>query len=124
MLLIRIMENIKYGLIERTPLEMQCGLQGCPAIYELTPRDMQCGFGACPAIYVTNRKPQNSECAGAFCPTIQEGKDGSYLIIGRQLTSQEIDETGLAKKVGKGEVLIEVPKKLIDSMQRDDRHKT
>ena len=95
------METTKYTLRERTPESMKCGFGACPAIYELTPVEMKCGIGACPTIYST------------------EGS--SYLIIGRQLTTKEIKEKGLEKKVGVGEVLIEVPKKLIDERQRDDR---
>jgi len=37
----------KYRLREVTPMEMQCGIGACPAIYAVegvTPKDMQC-FG-------------------------------------------------------------------------------
>jgi hypothetical protein len=95
------MKTKDYTLIERTPQDMSCfGGIGCPAIYELTPKQMKCGIGACPSIYST--------------------RESSYLIIGRQLTAEEIKEKGLEKKVGVGEALIEVPKKLIDKRQRDD----
>ena len=89
----------KYNLVERTPSKLVCVL------------------GACPAIYASTKIPQKSECGFGACPTIQESKTQSYLIIGRQLTPQEIEESGLAKKIGKKEVLIEVPKDLIDKMQ-------
>jgi hypothetical protein len=59
---------------------------------ELTPKDMACGpIGGCPAIFETNK--------------------GSYALIGKKLDSGKF---GISKRVGKDEVLIEVPKKLID----------
>ena len=85
----------KYELKERTPTSMQCfGGMGCPAIYEVTPKDMICGVGPCPAIF--------------------DSKEG-YLIIGTKLDQKEF---GLEKKVAEDEVLIRVPKRLIDEMQR------
>jgi hypothetical protein len=87
-------------------------------LIERTARKLICGFGACPAIYSSDNPPQETTCGIGACPTIQKSKTQSYLIIGRQLSTQEIEKTNLAKKIGKGEVLIEVPKDLIDKMKR------
>ena len=84
----------KYSLRELTPVEMQCALGACPAIYEVervTPKGMECALGACPEVY------QNAD---------------SYFIIGEKV---EAEEAGLVGKVGKNEVLIKVPKTLIDN---------
>jgi len=89
---------MKYRLKEITPEEMTCLVGLCPAIYEvqeLTPKEMQCGIAACPAIF-------------------EQNKD-NYLIIGRIIDAKQ---TGLEGKVGKGEVLIQVPKKLIDDRRK------
>ena len=39
-----------------------------------------------------------------------------YLIVGKRINPSE---AGLAQRVGEGEVLVEVPKGLIDKMKRD-----
>ena len=84
----------KYEIKELTPKEMRCGFAvACPAIYEITPKEMRCGYAvACPAIY------DNKE-------------ESKYLIIGKIADAKKY---GLEKKVGKDEILIEVPKKLIN----------
>lgn len=84
----------KYKTKELTPENMICGLGACPAIYEVTPEDAKCICGSCPSIY---------------------GTEGSYLIVGEGVEPKEF---GLAGKVGKGEVLIRVPKGLIDKIKR------
>ncbi len=58
---------------------------------ERTPKEMLCGIGACPAIFETSR--------------------GSYAIIGKTLNAKAL---GISKRVGKDEILIEVPRALID----------
>lgn len=106
-----------YNLRERTPNSMMCfPLPGCPAIFELTPKDMQCVVGACPAIYQSDSPAKEACFGGIGCPTIEK-REGSYLIVGELVKAEEF---GLEKKVGEGEVLIKVPMKLIDEMQRDD----
>lgn len=85
-----------YILREITPKNMRCAVGPCPAIYELTPEDMKCGAYICPGIY--------------------EDK-GNYLIIGEQVDPKKV---GLEKKVGEGEILIEVPKKLIDERENPE----
>ena len=59
---------------------------------ELTPEPLQCGVGACPAIFKTNRE--------------------TYALIGKKLDPKEMK---VDKRVGKDEVLIEIPKELIDN---------
>ena len=84
-------------------------------IRELTPREMQCGIGACPAIYEVERiTPKDMECAVGACDEVYQDAD-SYFIIGEKV---EAEEAGLAGKVGKNEVLIKIPRKLIDERQR------
>jgi hypothetical protein len=82
----------------------------------LTPKGM-CIVGACPEIYggLRDVTPQDMCIIGA-CPSINEAnREGRkiYLIIGKQINP--ID-TGLEKKVGEGEALIEVPRELIDDI--------
>lgn len=90
----------KYTLKELTPESMNCWpVPGCPAIYELkrkTPENMCPPWPGCPEIYEGQKG------------TLQEDK---YLIIGAQINPNDF---GLEKKVGEGEVLISVPRKLID----------
>mgnify|MGYP006299668109 CR=1 FL=1 len=38
----------------------------------------------------------------------------SYLIIGEKLSDSEVEELGLSHRIGKGEVMIKVPKEIID----------
>ena len=83
---------MEYKIKEITPKEMKCINASCPAIYEITPKDMQCASLLCPAIYNNKEK-------------------GKYLIIGNIADAKKY---GLEKKVGEGEVLIMVDKKLID----------
>ena len=93
---------MKYKITEVTPESMYCILGVCPAIYEgvreTTPEKMNCVLGACPSTYEATR----------------EGNE-VYLIVGRQISPSD---AGLEKKVGDGEVLIEVPRALIDSKEK------
>jgi hypothetical protein len=61
---------------------------------ELTPKLEMCIVGSCPAIFETNKK--------------------SYAVIGKVLNAKEL---GIGKRVGKNEVLIEVPKNIIDKKE-------
>ena len=98
------MENRYKNLREVTPAEMKyCIGAFCPAIYEgvreLIPKEMGC-------------------CVGAFCPSAYEAtREGNkvYLIVGRQISPSDVS---LEKKVGEGEVLIEVPRALIDNRRK------
>jgi len=109
------MTRDKYKLVERTPEEMRCAIIGCPAIYEVTPKDMRCGLLACPAVYEVT--PEKMQCAFIGCESIySEKENNTYLIVGKQVNPEEF---GLAKKVGQGEILIQVPRDLIDKMERD-----
>ena len=57
-----------------------------------------------PAIY-------EERCAMAACPTIEEHED-NYLIVGK---IENPNEFGLEKKVGEGEILVSIPKEIIDN---------
>jgi len=90
---------MKYKIINKTPRNMRCGIGLCPAIYEITPKDMRCIAAACNKIYNNEEKPE-------------------YLIIGTQVNPKNLPKDfGLEGKVGEGEVLISVPKKLIDEKE-------
>ncbi len=67
-------------------------------IREVTPKKMACGIGACPMIYSATR-----------------GGSDIYLIVGKSVDVTGV-RGGLAKRIGRDEVLIEVPKGLIDEM--------
>lgn len=85
-----------YELRELTPKHMRCIVGACPAIYaarDVTPRGMMCSEGCCPGIHKT---------------------DDTYLIIGERV---DPEEAGLAGKVGENEVLIRVPRPLIDEKE-------
>jgi len=98
----------EYNIKEITPKNMRCAAAMCPSIYEITPEDMRCAALACPSIYEIT--PEDMRCGIAACSGIYEEK-GNYLIIGTKVSPKDF---GLEKKVGEGEILIEVPKKLID----------
>ncbi len=51
-------------------------------------------------------------CAACACPAIFKTNKGSYALIGKKLNAKDLK---VDKRVGKDEVLIEVPKKIIDS---------
>ncbi len=85
----------RYKIKEITPKDMMCMIASCNSIYEITPKDMQCVACACNGIY------DNKE-------------EGKYLIIGNIADAKKY---GLEKKVGEGEVLIMVDKKLIDEKE-------
>ena len=63
-------------------------------VKEVTPKEMSCICGGCPAIFETN--------------------NNSYVVIGKKINSKSV---GLSKRVSKDEILIEIPKKLIDKKQ-------
>jgi len=108
----------EYILREVTPKSMHCGLRGCPAVYlvERTPKSMRCGVGPCPAIYEPKSlTPEQMRCGVGPCPEVFEGKEGDYLIIGKITDPKQF---GLEKKVGKGEILVSIPKRFIDEMDK------
>ena len=59
---------------------------------ELTPKEMLCIIGGCPAIFETNKD--------------------SYIVIGK---IQNATHLGISNRVSKNEIIIEVPKKLLDN---------
>ena len=71
-------------------------------VKDKTPVDYKCAIGTCPAIYSS------------------EQNDKSYLIIGKLMPKDSLKNIGLGdleKKIGEDEVLIEVPKGLIDDFK-------
>ena len=90
---------MKYNINEVTPESMHCVVGACPSTYEgvreTTPEEMNCIIGGCPSTYEATQKGNKV-----------------YLIVGRQINPSDV---GLEKKVGEGEVLIEIPRALIDN---------
>ena len=62
---------------------------------EVTPRELLCIVGACSSVYEATRESKEV-----------------YLVVGRQINPLDV---GLEKKVGEGEVLVEIPRVLIDN---------
>lgn len=54
-------------------------------------------------------------CMAHACSGIYEDQSNKYLIIGKKANPSDF---GLEKKVGKDEVLIEIPKKIIDNRRK------
>jgi len=109
----------EYQLREVTPGILRCAAVMCPAMYEgirnVTPEAMLCLIAGCPEVYeAKSSNPQRDNCVLSACPDIQERGD-VYLIIGKKINPEE---AGLEKKVGEGEVLIEVPRVLIDEREK------
>ncbi len=63
-------------------------------LIERTPSELRCSEGCCPAIYEKTSK-----------------KGAEYLVIGKVVDAKK---WGLNKKVGKDEILVSIPKDLID----------
>jgi len=107
----------KYNVREITPKANMCIAAACPAIYEvdeITPKENMCIIGSCPAIYdIKNKTPTENACAVAACAAIYEDKSGKYLIVGKIEDAKNYSK--LEGKVGEGEILISVPKEIIDN---------
>lgn len=87
--------ELKYSLRNLTPPEM-CAAVSCPQIYELEEiASEDCGVAACSAVY----RPK--------------GEGDVYVIVGTQLSPVDV---GLEGKVGEGETVIEVPKRLLENL--------
>jgi len=117
---------MKYNLSEITPKSMACGIGACPAIYvgrkDITPESMTCGpMAGCPAVYAGTKELTQNECILGACPAVFESKNQEkdvYLIIGKKINPSEVGLGDLERKIGEGEVLIEVPAKLINEMRK------
>ena len=77
--------------------------------------ETNCLAGSCPAIYAVTKK---DKCMAGGCPTIQEATTG-YLVVGRLLSPEEIQEAGLAEKVAEAESVVEIPKSLLERLAKD-----
>ena len=88
------MNRANYLLKEITPDEFRCGVGMCPAVYELAKLD--CGVGSCPTLY-------------------EDENHQNYLIIGKKAAPKMF---GLEGKIGNDEVLISIPKDLVDKMKK------
>ena len=63
-----------------------------------------------------DRTPKEMQCCGGACPSVFGDEIDNYYIIGKVVDAKSL---GLEKKVGDGEVLIKVPKELIDNLKRE-----
>lgn len=61
---------------------------------------------------IINVTPNSLNCAGIACPSIFKTHKGTYVVIGKMLTKEELTEE-IENKVGEGEIAIEVPEKLL-----------
>ena len=64
-------------------------------IYERTPNSLYCAIGACPSVFETEKE--------------------TFLIIGKKLDNDKVPDE-VKKKIGKDEMVIEVPKNLITEL--------
>ena len=58
--------------------------------------------------------PKEMSCVEAICPAIFETNNNSYAIIGKKVSGEDLF---ISERISKDEVLIEVPKNLIDKKQ-------
>lgn len=85
-------------------------------VKNLTPDSMICRGMGCPSIYLSlkdcdiklDNANTNLTKFSNYC------KEEVYLIIGKKINASKIKDKMIKDKIGKGEVLIEIPKKLID----------
>ena len=61
---------------------------------------------------IINVTPESIRCAVGLCPAIYETDQGTYLLVGKQRTVNEV-------QLGSDEVLIEVPAKLLSLWRAD-----
>ena len=109
------MESRKFYVRNLTPDSEMCAAMACPAIYEITPDSEMCSVLSCPAIYEIT--PDSEMCTSMLCPGIYDGLENDYIIVGSQIDPKEV---GLEEKVGDGEVLIKISKKIIDNKKGSD----
>ena len=62
--------------------------------------------------------PKKHRCVIGACPTIVETDKSSYIIIGKILKSEIINDLELSQKIGKDEIAIEIPKSLLESINK------
>ena len=87
-----------YRIVEITPLQYRCVVGSCPAIFEITPNEYRC-FG------------------GMGCPSAFEDRENKkYLIIGTKVNPTDF---GLDARVGIGEVLIQIPKEILENILQE-----
>ncbi len=100
------------GVYQISPNEDCSAVFGCPGVYQLNREE--CGVGACPGVYRSTSEGKCGPIGG--CPSVFDGIEKDYLIIGSLIENPS--QFGLEKKVGKGEVLIKIPKSIIDNMRK------
>lgn len=59
--------------------------------------------------------PKGLRCIAAACPSIFKTDKGTYIVVGKKLTKEELTEE-IQGKVGEGEIAIEVPQELFSEL--------
>ena len=109
------MKSEKFYVRNLTPNSEMCVSLACPTIYDLTPEENKCFAMTCPAIYEIT--PNSEMGAIGAWPGIYDGLENDYIIVGNKIDPKEV---GLEGKVGDGEVLIRISKKIIDNKKGSD----
>lgn len=69
------------------------------------------------------KTPKSMVCIGAGpCPAVFETDHNTYIVIGTQLTSEQIENL-LKGRIGSGETAVEFPKKLLSQILSDAKDK-
>jgi hypothetical protein len=58
--------------------------------------------------------PASMNCSAVGCPAIFETNQDSYILIGKVVDSKEL---GISERIGKNEIAVEIPKRLINKKQ-------
>jgi hypothetical protein len=67
---------------------------------EKTPESLLCILGNCPAVFETDRD--------------------TYVVIGKQITSNQASEL-LKERIGNGEIAVEFPKELLNTILKENQ---
>ena len=68
-------------------------------------------------IIVTDKTPSRFSCLVGTCPSIFEAQNDTYIIVGKKQQKKHLTEK-VKNKIGKDEIAIEVPKGLIDDLNK------
>lgn len=69
------------------------------------------------------KTPKSMVCPGlGWCPAVFETDHNTYIVIGTQLTSDQIEKF-LKGRIGSGEIAVEFPKKLLSQILSDAKDK-
>ena len=66
-------------------------------------------------VTTVEKTPAGFYCVVATCPSIFETDKGTYIIVGKKLSSKEVSQE-VKNKIGDGEIAVEIPKGLLDEL--------